>query len=369
MLFSRLGGNAGPIAPVGTAALSGTITSATEQDIVDGGKTIVLTLTNDTFVASGATFNAQRQAIIDGLTSAQSEANGWNNVVKAGLAVTAVVRTSDTVVTITLPAFASYSVTANETITATLPAAALTLAAPIVAAPTFTITEAPSWTSVVSMNAGNYTSVMSYGNLTNVTDDGTYVRMTYWDGMPAGQAPNTLYKGWAGSAVVRMRVVGLRLSSDPAFYIQGSGNNKFGFFLLNTPSAESKFVPQTFGQVGNTGTIRLGFDIQSAVSGNGAQGNSTGPLVTRGTVLDEIIWEVGRNSAGTADGYAKLYYNGVLAVSKTDIQWATGGTNLWNEGQWAPVLGGNGGSNVGTSPVVPALFYEELQEFHIEVPA
>jgi hypothetical protein len=87
-----------------TATLSGTATaSITEADITAGGKTIILTLTGDTWVASGTAFDAQRQAIIDGLVSAQSETDGWNNT-RPNIPVTAVVRTSDTIVTITLPA-------------------------------------------------------------------------------------------------------------------------------------------------------------------------------------------------------------------------------------------------------------------------
>lgn len=124
-----------------SAALTGTVTSSTiEQDIRTGGKTIILTLTADTFVAAGATFDAQRQAIINGIDSGQAEAAGWDAIVKAGLAVTTVVRTSDTVCTITLSAFAAFQITATETITATIPAAALTLAGALVASPTFTVT-------------------------------------------------------------------------------------------------------------------------------------------------------------------------------------------------------------------------------------
>lgn len=129
-----------------TAALTGTITaSTTEADIVAGGKTIILTLTGDTWIAAGAlSFDLQRQNIIDGLTSAQSELLGWNNVVKALQGTAGVVRTSDTVVTITLDAFATYNITATETITATIPATALTGAVAIVASPTFTVTAAAS---------------------------------------------------------------------------------------------------------------------------------------------------------------------------------------------------------------------------------
>ena len=96
--------------------------SETEASVISGGGTIVLTLINEMWVASGATFDAERQSIINGLDSAQAEANGWDAVVKAGLAVTDVVRTSDRVVTVTLPAFAGYNITANETVTATVPA-------------------------------------------------------------------------------------------------------------------------------------------------------------------------------------------------------------------------------------------------------
>jgi len=124
-----------------SAALSGTITAGTkESDIVNGGKTIIITLVNDTWVTAGATFDAQRQNIIDGLSSAQSEATGFNNEVKAKEVVTAVVRTSPTVVTITLTAQAAYDITAQEVISDIIPATALTTSAsPIVVVPTFAV--------------------------------------------------------------------------------------------------------------------------------------------------------------------------------------------------------------------------------------
>lgn len=123
-----------------SVALTGTVTTATEADIVTGGKTIILTVSSDTWVTAGATFDAQRQNIINGIDSAQSEAHGWDAEVKAKIAVTDVVRTSATVVTITLDAEASYDITATETITATIPATALTGGNALVASPTFTIT-------------------------------------------------------------------------------------------------------------------------------------------------------------------------------------------------------------------------------------
>lgn len=124
------------------AVVTGTASAGlTEAQIVAGGETIIITLTNDTWVASGATFNAQRQNIIDGLDSAQSEVTGWNAEVRDKEVVGAVVRTSDTVVTITLTAAAAYDVAANETITVTVPATALvTSASALTASPTIGVT-------------------------------------------------------------------------------------------------------------------------------------------------------------------------------------------------------------------------------------
>ncbi len=136
---TRLGLYGGPRAPyVGfsaaiSAALSGTVAAgASETAIVAGGETLILTLTADTWVASGATFNAQRQNIIDGIDDAQ---------ISAGLAVTDVVRTSDTVVTITMSPIPTYDITSDSVVEHTIPASALvTSSSALVAAPTFTIT-------------------------------------------------------------------------------------------------------------------------------------------------------------------------------------------------------------------------------------
>lgn len=147
-----------------TAALTGTVTaSITEADIVAGGKTIILTVTGDTWVASGATFDGQRQNIINGIDSAQAEATGWDAEVKAKEVVGAVVRTSNTVVTITLSAQIGYNITATETITATIPATALSAGNAIVATPTFDITAAaaPTLTFSISDNAIGFGTLLT----------------------------------------------------------------------------------------------------------------------------------------------------------------------------------------------------------------
>lgn len=130
--------------PDPTVAITGTITaSVNETDIVTGGKTLIITLTDDEWIAAGAgSFDLQRDEIIAGCDSNQSEASGWDAVPKVNQSLGGVVRTSATVVTITWDAFATYDITANETITVTVPSTAVTSALSKVGSPTFTISAA-----------------------------------------------------------------------------------------------------------------------------------------------------------------------------------------------------------------------------------
>jgi hypothetical protein len=131
---SQLDAGAAAVQVGGTGAIGWT-----ETEAVAGGDTLVLTLSDDTFLAAGASFDGQRQAVIDGLVAATSPANGWN-ALRSTISVTALVRTSSTVVTLTVPALATYSITNNEILTWTVPAAALTGGVALVATPTITIT-------------------------------------------------------------------------------------------------------------------------------------------------------------------------------------------------------------------------------------
>ncbi len=128
---------------VPTVAMTGTAIAGgvTEAEIVTGGETIILTLSNGQWEANTAAFNAARQAMIDGMDSAQAEAAGWDAEVKANEVVGAVVRTSATVVTITLTAAGSYVVTADETITVIIPAALMEGQLDTLSAGTFVVSE------------------------------------------------------------------------------------------------------------------------------------------------------------------------------------------------------------------------------------
>ena len=127
---------AGPTVTVGGDFSGG----ATEASIKAGAQDLTLTLTNDTWAATAGDDNAITSAIIQGLDSAQSEAAGWNATIRDVIDHTAVVRTSATVLTITIPQTAGYQITANETITVTVPASALVTSGSDVAASPFDIT-------------------------------------------------------------------------------------------------------------------------------------------------------------------------------------------------------------------------------------
>lgn len=118
-------------------------------------------------------FADARQDIIDGLDSAQAEGTGWDAIVKAGQSVSDVVRTSDSVVTITLDAFGSYDITAQETITATIPATAVVDGGAVVATPTFTVdAEANTVAPTVTTNAATGVGFQSATINGTISDDG-----------------------------------------------------------------------------------------------------------------------------------------------------------------------------------------------------
>ena len=132
-----------------TCALSGTAADTiNEDDIKSGGETIILTLTDDTWVATVGADNGITDALIAGLDGTGSGAGSWDDEViddpvggsDGSLTHANIVRDGDNVtLTITLPATEAYDISAQETITAVVPASALTGAAEITASPTFTI--------------------------------------------------------------------------------------------------------------------------------------------------------------------------------------------------------------------------------------
>jgi len=152
--------------PPTTAAITGTATaSIDESDIVTGSKTIIITLTNDTWLAAGTGpigTTAQTNLILAGIDSAQSETAGWDAEVKANFVAGDLVRTSETVATITIGAEALYDITAAETITVTIPAAVLANSSvDVVATPTITVDTFDFCAGVTSGNALEGTIISS----------------------------------------------------------------------------------------------------------------------------------------------------------------------------------------------------------------
>lgn len=145
--------------PKTSATISGTITiGVTETDIVTGGKTLIITLSGDTWIDAGvSSFDLQRDEILAGIISAQSETFGWNNIVKPFQSLAGVVRTNNTVVTITWDAFATYNISNSEIISVTVPQTALKKAkTALPASPTFTISPVAVVTTKIKDMIGDF---------------------------------------------------------------------------------------------------------------------------------------------------------------------------------------------------------------------
>ena len=163
-----------------TAAVTGTLWDGVfEQEIRDGGDTIVLTLTNDTWKENQA-FTDVQQDIINGLNAAESEGNGWNTEVRDNLLPGAVFRTSSTIVTITLPTtgteIQNYFVTNDETITVLVPGSALVGSVGVTGSPTATITaalETVTVTGTLGSDGGTEQEVRDGGQTLVLTTENT----------------------------------------------------------------------------------------------------------------------------------------------------------------------------------------------------
>lgn len=152
-----------PAAAAASAVLTGTmLATVDEDDITTGGKTIIITLTGDTFKAAGTGpigSTADTQALIDGVTATTSPANGWNAEVRDKALTSEIVRTDDNTATWTVAAQAGFDISAQQTIESIIPTAVLvTAAAAITATPTFTIDEAVS-----GIQPTNYYSLLLAG--------------------------------------------------------------------------------------------------------------------------------------------------------------------------------------------------------------
>ncbi len=107
------------------ADLSGTLisTPVSETDILTGGKKLIITLSDGQWVTDIKTNESKRNALFSGLV-ASTDATAWAKVVTAlrTAGQTAIERTDNYTITITLPAVAGYNIAANQYVTMTIPA-------------------------------------------------------------------------------------------------------------------------------------------------------------------------------------------------------------------------------------------------------
>ena len=144
------------IKPV-TATAGGTVvtTATSREDIVKGGKTIIITLYNSTWVPDVATNPDKVKLLADGITG-NTDAGEWQKVMTALKASTGKTKVSGAALTITLPPVPDYFIQDDQTVTVTIDKRLLRLptAAGLQVSPTFKIfaSALPPATAMVSFD-------------------------------------------------------------------------------------------------------------------------------------------------------------------------------------------------------------------------
>jgi hypothetical protein len=184
-----------------TASLSGTLISSTssETDIVNGGKTLTITLADGQWVTDIESNSTKRNALFAGL-AASTETTVWSKVVSAlqTAGQSAIKRNDNSTVTITLPATAAYNITANQYITMTVPAsciiggtaniiAAQTITVGMVATATLSGTVIGTTVDEAGIRAGGKTLIITLNNATWASDiaTNTDIKNALFDGFSA----------------------------------------------------------------------------------------------------------------------------------------------------------------------------------------
>lgn len=359
------------VSTVASATVTGTASSGWyEAEVVAGGDTIVLTLSNEAFVAAGTAFDAQRQSIIDGIVASTSPANGWN-AVRSSIPVTAVVRSANTQVTITLPALAAYSVTANQTLTVTLPASALVAGQSIVATPALTITEGavpssanpnepagmtvgfdePWYTVPTSASSGPAWFTEIHPDRVSIITDATApsadkqcLQLFFPAGATGGVEPMVI--GWnetnhwpanTGTLYLRMQV---KMSSN--WSDNGNGIIKF-CWVRTAASGTNHYIPLNAADA-PAGGFRTGLCYQGGYLGGADDDNFEPTSHPVNTWYDvEYLFYQG-TSMTAANGTIDVWVDGVHVLSEANKRYAANGQPLgWTWFQIAPTFGG--GSN------------------------
>lgn len=132
----------GDVPAIPSAVLTGTAIGVDWTVIRDTGGTIIVRLLNDTFIAAGTGpigTTAESDAFVQSFVAAESSINGWNNEIS--LDNTDLTRDSDTQLTITIPATATYAPLKKENIAGTVQAALLVVHGSDIGTSRFVITK------------------------------------------------------------------------------------------------------------------------------------------------------------------------------------------------------------------------------------
>jgi hypothetical protein len=279
---------------VPTIVLTGTIESGAasdETDIVSGGSTIVVTLTGDTWVGSDGTDGtnandyliATADAILDGIAHVSGDDDVADIIAAAKADVTntdndAVVRTSATVLTITLPAVSGYAIGADEVISLTVPASMLeTTTVAVGAAPNLTITNsatAPTITSVTADDPDDADALYSSGDtITFVFSENTNEpygpnpTQGNLDTMFGAMNLGTTYTGtWTDAQTLTITVTDSTGGTEPTLGV-------------------TTYTLQAAGNLKNAaGTSTISLDTSGAIGGD--WGTLAGPTITSVTADD-----------------------------------------------------------------------------------
>jgi len=190
---------------VATAVLTGTLGGSTEADIRTGGKKILITLKDATFVNTVGTSAEIKEALLDGL-KADINTAAWGLVVKKLKETTgSVQKTSATVVTITLPSV-DYNITANETISATVPTcAAIGISVDIKATGTLAIIDTVAPSIITEVNVTTPKTSYKIGETVTINvifDKEVQVNGTTKPVIKLTTGKNATYAGGSGSKVL-----------------------------------------------------------------------------------------------------------------------------------------------------------------------
>lgn len=297
-------------------------------------------------------FADARAAIAAGCDSAQSEAAGWDAKVKPNIPVANVVRTSDTVCTITLQAQADYNITAQETITVTLPASALAAGTQIVSDPTFTI--AASAGGDVTVGLTGVSGTTASGSVGGANSEAI-----------AGQAATPAITSTLGPSTTRTPT---GLTATGAIGLVGVGERSFALTGQATATASGTLGPadarlvsgQTAsGAIGTLESARTrALSGEAAAGAGGDLGSSrivplTGDLTTTATgfltpsggdspdVTRPITGHTASGAIGTLTALTTRTVAGVTAVGAAGTVTATGGDLIVvppppTHGHWGP---------------------------------